>query len=175
MTDLSVLPMTEGDLPELVRWTSSREFLLQWAGPVFTYPLTIDQLLEHFGGCQTAPPRRRMYKAVDCDGRMVGHAELDALDVAAATATVSRVIVGNPRERGTGLGTEIMRRIIAISFGELELQQLHLHVFDFNARALACYRKVGFSMESHIPDARRVGDSFWGLYRMVLQRNEAAP
>lgn len=168
--EISLHPLEEDDLPILVSWTSSREFLMQWAGPSFSYPLTVGQLAEHLAGCRADPPLRRMLKAVECDGGMIGHAEIDAINEQAGTATVSRVIVGRPRSRGAGLGTTIMRMIVRLAFDEMGLQELDLHVFDFNARALSCYRKVGFTVESHIPNARRVGDSYWGLYRMVLSR-----
>jgi len=34
----------ETDFDRLISWVDSEEFMLQFAGPIFTFPLTIDQL-----------------------------------------------------------------------------------------------------------------------------------
>jgi RimJ/RimL family protein N-acetyltransferase len=167
--DILMRPLEEADLPTLIHWTRSAEFLLQWAGPAFAYPLTTEQLLEHHRGCTADPPTREMWKAV-AQGQMVGHAELGSIDRQARTATISRVIVGEPKDRGRGIGAAMMDHLVRRAFAALDLVSVDLHVFDFNRRAVACYHRVGFRIESHLENVHRVGAEFWGLYRMSLDR-----
>jgi RimJ/RimL family protein N-acetyltransferase len=174
--DLRFEPLTPEDFPTLVRWTASQEFLLQWAGPGFSYPLTVEQLEAHYRGCLVDPPAREMWKVLDgASGPMIAHAELSGIDRVLGAATVSRVIVGDPHMRGKGVGTALMRELIRRAFHTLDLATLDLNVFDFNKRALDCYRRVGFRIDTRLENVRRVGDSYWSLYHMTLSRTPPGP
>ena len=149
---------------------------MQWAGPSFSYPLTVEQLEEHYGGCLAVPPAREMWKAVERGSPgMIGHIELGSIDREEGTATVSRVIVGDPRRRGQGIGTAMMRFVVDRAFGILGLRALDLYVFDFNRRAVDCYLRVGFRIDARLENVRRVGDGYWSTYHMVLERPGPAP
>ena len=170
-TQIRLAPLEPGDFPTLVRWTTSPEFLVQWAGPAFSYPLTAAQLEEHYRGCLESPPKREMWKAVESEGgQMVAHAELNGIDRKDLRATVSRVIVGDSKSRGKGIGTALMRALVSRAFDDLGLASLDLNVFDFNRRAIDCYLRVGFKIESRLENVQRVGDTYWSVYRMVLAR-----
>lgn len=172
--EMDFAPLEPADFPTLVAWTTSMEFLLQWAGPKFSYPLTIDQLAEHHRECAGPEPAREMWKGMDrSTGAMVAHAELNTIDRLAKCATISRVIVGDPRARGKGIGTQLMSFLVRRAFDVLDLETLDLNVFDFNQRAVDCYRRVGFEIESRLENVRRVGDGYWSLYRMALGRRPA--
>jgi RimJ/RimL family protein N-acetyltransferase len=168
---MELAPLERLDFDSLIRWTTSPEFLLQWAGPSFSYPLTAEQLDEHCRGCAAEPPLREMWKAVlPRSGEMIGHAELGSIDYAARTATVSRVIIGDPLERGKGFGTTLMQLLLRRAFEGIGLRALDLYVFDFNRRAVDCYARVGFTIDAHMQNVRRVADGYWSMYRMVMQR-----
>ena len=170
MTDIELRPLERVDFPILVSWAKSAEFLLQCAGPGFSYPLTVDQLEEHHRGCTADPPVREMWKVVELGSPgMIGHVELGSLDRTELTATVSRVIVGDPRLRGGGIGTAMMRLIVERAFHHLGLRALDLYVFDFNRRAIDCYSRVGFRIDARMENVRRVGDAYWSMLHMVLE------
>jgi hypothetical protein len=38
------------DFQQLINWVDTEEFLVQFGGPVFSFPLTIDQLDEYISG-----------------------------------------------------------------------------------------------------------------------------
>jgi RimJ/RimL family protein N-acetyltransferase len=171
VTDVELRPLEPADFPTLVSWVHSAEFLLQCAGPGFRYPLTEDQLEAHYRGCTADPPVREMWKAVEAGApAMIGHVELSSLDRTGLSATVSRVIVGDPRRRGEGIGTAMMRLVIERAFGPLGLRALDLYVFDFNKRAIDCYGRVGFRIDVRMENVRRMGDTYWSMFRMVLER-----
>lgn len=54
---------------------------------------------------------------------------------------------------GRGLGTEALSLLVAHAFGPLRLHRVSLEVYDFNARAIRAYEKVGFQHEGRMRDA----------------------
>ena len=54
------------------------------------------------------------------------------------------IFIGEEEYRGKGLGAEIMNLLLDYGFNQLRLHNINLEVFDFNERAIACYKKVGF-------------------------------
>ena len=52
--------------------------------------------------------------------------------------------IGEADEWDKGYGTEAMEVLLDFAFGELRLHRVFLHVFDFNARALHAYERIGF-------------------------------
>ena len=158
------------DFGRLIDWAISPEFLLQWAGPIFRFPLDVPQLEEYMAGAGGTPPSRVIFKAV-AGTEVVGHIELDMIDYRNMSARMSRVLIADAfRRRGVGSG--MVRALLELGFGELELHRIDLFVFDFNLPAIACYEKAGFVREGHIRDARRMGDAYWSLYQMGILRNE---
>ena len=106
-------PFTEADFDRLIGWVPSSQFLLQWAGPVFSYPLTRDQLRHHLAGGTEKQPDRFIYKAVyGKQGETVGHGEIAALDRRNRSASIARILVGPPEMRGKGIGEQIVRALL---------------------------------------------------------------
>ena len=70
-------PFTEADFDRLIGWIPSSDFLLQWAGPDFVYPLNRERLSEHLTDAQGDLPSKLIYKVVDSEnGTAIGHIEL---------------------------------------------------------------------------------------------------
>jgi RimJ/RimL family protein N-acetyltransferase len=161
------------DFARLMGWAVSPEFVLQWAGSGFVYPLDVAQLEEYIRGAETDPPLRKIYRAVDTEtGAVVGHIELNNISYLHRFASVSRVLVGEASARGQGVGEQMMRRVMEIGFERLGMHRLELVVFDFNAPAIRLYEKVGFVKEGHIREARRLGDDYWSHYVMSILERE---
>jgi RimJ/RimL family protein N-acetyltransferase len=158
------------DFQRLINWIGSPEFLLQWAGPVFQFPLDTPQLEHYVAAAAETPPGRRIFKAVT-GGEVVGHIELDAIDRRNGSARMSRVLIADAR-RGGGAGYAMVQALLEFGFGDLGLHRIDLVVFDFNLAAIACYEKAGFVREGHIRDARRMGDRYWSLYQMSMLEDE---
>jgi RimJ/RimL family protein N-acetyltransferase len=155
----------------LVDWVDSPSFLLQWAGPVFTYPLDATQLRDHLDETADPEPSRMAFEAVDGDDEMVGYLELNRIDRDNRSASVSRVIVA-PGHRGHGYGASMVEQLLEIGFESVGLHRIELRVFDFNESALACYERVGFTREGVHRDARRHGDEYWSLVQMSILEPE---
>lgn len=170
---IALRPFTAEDVPVLLGWITSPEFLVQWGGSGFSWPLDAEQLERTLLPPAEAEPTMLAFTAVEKEsGEAVGHIELLAINRGNRSAIVGRVLIGPETLRGQGLGTEMVRAVLRIGFEELGLHRLGLHVFDFNASAIACYEKVGFRKEGRLRDAYRIGDSFWSVYAMSMLEEE---
>lgn len=170
---IELKPFEKIDFPRLIGWIKTPEFLLQWAGPIFNYPLDEPQLEIYLRGSQEDPPIRKIYKVMNtADRRVVGHIELNNIDLRNKAATICRVLVGDPSERRKGTGLQMVRRVLETGFDELGLHRIDLLVFDFNRVAIKCYEKAGFIKEGHIREARKNGNEYWSLYQMSILEHE---
>ena len=159
------------DFSRLMGWVdeAGTEFFVQWAGTAFTYPLDKAQLEAHLAEAEGPEASRRLFAAVDDENEeVVGHVELSRVDRANRSATVARLLVGEPSARGKGIGAQIVTALLDIAFGELELHRLDLYVIDFNLAAIRLYESLGFKTEGHFVSARRVGEKYWNVYAMAL-------
>ncbi|MCL4370012.1 MAG: hypothetical protein M1380_03790 [Chloroflexi bacterium] len=94
-------PFTRADIPTLVEWSGSAEFLMQWAGPGFSYPLDEAQLEDLLHQAAAKNPTVMPFKAMDVDSEAtVGHLELLGIDRRNRSATLGRVLIGPVEWRG---------------------------------------------------------------------------
>ncbi len=173
MTEIELRPFERNDFDRLMGWIKSPEFLLQWAGPVFTYPLDQNQLKQYIQGTEGKPPNRRIFKAVEIrNQQVVGHIELNEIDLKNKSATLCRVLVGEPSERRKGIGIQMVKKVVEFGFNKLWLHRIDLLVFDFNFPAMKCYEKAGFVKEGHLREVRRIKDEYWSSYLMSILEDE---
>lgn len=79
-------------------------------------------------------------------GRAVGLAGLRSLDSANATGRLG-VLIGEPADRGKGLGTEAVKVLLGYAFDYLGLRRVNLAVLASNPAAIHIYEKLGFLRE----------------------------
>lgn len=171
--NIKLVPFAEADIGRLIGWVPSAEFLLQWGGAGFKFPLDRAQLKEHLGQAARENPDRLIYKAVDsATGRAAGHGELLAIDRQNRSAVIGRMLVGPTELRGQGVGQQIVRELLRVAFQELSLHRVALHVYDFNEQAIRCYEKVGFQKEGLRRDVHKMGGQYWSVYIMSILEDE---
>lgn len=129
------------DIPELLDWIkdSDAEFLIQFAGPKYRFPLDEKQLLDTLYDKSIL-----VFKAIDeTTGATIGHCQLMRIDLRNKSASIGRVLI-KPDNRGLGYGYAMLKGLINYVTSVLELKRLNLKVFDFNKSAFKCYSKLGF-------------------------------
>ena len=161
------------DYQDLIEWAKTPEFLLQWAGPLFTFPLTVDQLDSYRQESLMENPKRLIYSVYEiATEKHIGHIELNNINPDNGSAKICRVLIGDANSKGKGYGKEIVKSILKIGFKELNLHRIDLGVFDFNTSAIKCYESVGFVHEGIAGESRKMGNKYWNLLQMSILKQE---
>ena len=84
------------------------------------------------------------------------------------------IFIGESEYRSKGYGTDAARTLVRFAFDEMNLHRVELHVFDFNERAIASYRKCGFIEEARLRQARYQDGVYHDVLIMAVLRDEAA-
>jgi RimJ/RimL family protein N-acetyltransferase len=157
------------DSDRLIGWIPDARFLLQWAGPGYSWPLDKEQLLSTIERSKGPRSPQRMFKAVESDsGVTVGHIQLVRVDYDKERGHIGRVLVGPSELRGRGYGRQILLRLIEYCRSELGLEELTLAVFDFNHPAIACYESIGFQQIELKENAGQFETESWNVINMRL-------
>ena len=161
------------DISTLISWIPDKEFLLQWGGPAYKFPLTEDQLQDEINMMSIEPSKALMFTVKIADtNEIVGHIQLLSIDLVNMSARIGRVLVGDKKIRNKGIGMEMINAILEIAFETFKLHRVDLGVFDFNKSAIACYEKAGFKIEGTFRDVRKVNDEYWSLINMSILEGE---
>lgn len=162
---------TKSDIDRLISWIPDDRFLLQWAGPKYSFPLDAQQLHTTLTSSNTRQPEHLAFKAVDTDStKVIGHIELMNIDHTVKSAHIGRVLIGPAKDRGKGRGIQMLKQLIDFAFEDLGLIALTLSVFDFNSSAIQCYKKLGFEQIEFKKNARKYRNENWNLIVMKLEK-----
>ncbi|MRD35827.1 GNAT family N-acetyltransferase [Bacillus thuringiensis] len=158
----------KSDFKQLINWINSEEFLIQWSGNAFTFPLDEQQLEKYIESANTLA-----FKVVDEEtSDVIGHISLGQIDNINKSARIGKVLVGNTKMRGRSIGKHMMKTVLHIAFDELKLHRVTLGVYDFNTSAISCYEKIGFVKEGLLRESKRVGETYWNLWEMSMLEYE---
>lgn len=164
------------DFAKILKWNEgkSEDFLLQWAGPHYKYPLTFSQLEEYFiKEAKKENFTTFIYKIMlDNTDEVIGTVELREIDKENRVGRVCRFLIGEESTRGKGIGTEVLKELLSIGFKEIKFHKITLGVFDFNHCAIRCYEKAGFVKENLKENYRETKNGYWNLYDMGITKAE---
>lgn len=125
-----------------------------------------------------AQMQERFAWIIEHDQKLIGALRLHSVNYADQRAVLAIGIL-DETSLGKGLGVEAMHLLAKHAFGPLGLHRLSLRVLDFNTRAIAAYRKVGFveegrERESGLIDGTRYDDVLMGLLASDFKAAQAA-
>ena len=125
--------LSPADMDVLLGWANAggQDFLKQFAGPKWEYPLTREQVAAEAGDIWS------IY-AGDAFAGIV-----QRLAVTDGRARVGRFLI-DPARRGEGIGERALKRFCTELFADGAVRAVVLNVYRFNAGALRCYEKCGF-------------------------------
>lgn len=136
--EIKLQQFTDKDFDNLISWIDNENELIQFAGPIFKFPLTIEQLNDYL-----KDPNRHPFKIfIDSTNLAIGHCE--AYKTSNDTVRLCRIIIGNKSYRGKGLGYKATQKLIKWCIDNLNPKRIDLNVYDFNTAAIKCYEKIGF-------------------------------
>jgi len=147
----------------LVAWVESEEALMQFAGPLLQFPLTAGQL-----DISLSDKNRIAFRVVDNESNQgIGHAEIY---LSGNSARLGRILIGDEKHRGKGLGQQIVNLLLGFSFTNFDISLVELNVFDWNTAAIKCYEKVGFTINPGKTIERKLKDKTWIAINMTMER-----
>jgi len=80
--------------------------------------------------------------------------------------------IGEKEYWANGYGTDAIVTLLRFGFEEMNLNRVSLHVFEFNERAVACYKKCGFQMEGRLRQQYYGEGRYWDVFVMGILRDE---
>ena len=155
---------TNSDFNTFISWCTSEEMITQFAGPIFTYPVTKNQLDNYLNDKSKKPFKVVLTKTQET----IGHCELNFEEK--ETPKLSRVLIASEKHRGKNIGTQIISQLTTLAFKNKEITSLQLNVFSWNISAIKCYEKVGFKINPKRTSEILVNNEKWIKLNMILDR-----
>ncbi|TCK85256.1 GNAT family N-acetyltransferase [Albibacterium bauzanense] len=162
---IELLAFEEKDFGRLISWIKNKEEMIQFAGPVFTYPLTREQLLKYVGDSA-----RQVFKVrLMSTGEIIGHCELNLQN---EIPRLSRILIGDRSVRNQGIGKAIIKNLLSRVFTTTEFENVDLTVFDWNHNAIASYKSVGFEVNPGFETYMEVNGKIWTACNMIISKQK---
>ena len=146
-------PLRAADSSLLHGWINDRA-LVELSAPF--RPVALSEHERWFDEVRRRPDVR-IYAIVEAAALdTIGYCQLKDIDRAAGTAQL-QIRIGVASHQGRGAGRQAVRALLDVAFGELGLNEVRLHVFESNLRAIRCYRACGFTRQPAACEAVTVG------------------
>lgn len=161
---------------KIIKWNvnKSADDLLQWAGPVYNYPLTLAQV-EYYFLNEVKKDNSNIFvyqiRLINTD-QIIGTVELREISKNNKVGKICRLLIGENYNRGKGIGTEVLKEVLRIGFEDMRFQKITLGVFDFNHSAIKCYENIGFTKEKFLENVRKSSTGYWNLYEMEISKTK---
>ena len=153
---------TNTDFDSLKKWIKNEEELIQFAGPIFNYPLTNNQLEDYLNQTDLKP-----YKIVLIStGETIGHCELNFTN---DNKRLSRILIGKPNMRGKGLGKLVIKEMLNLIQQTNPNSTVDLNVFAWNKNAISCYEKIGFKENKAKNSTYNFKGNNWEVINMEIK------
>nr|WP_319492503.1 GNAT family protein [uncultured Desulfobacter sp.] len=154
----------------MIAESPNARFLLQWAGPKYTYPLDAAQLNDTLANTYGEKPSFKAFRVIRSDPiETVGHIQLMDIDYNAASCILGRVLIFQ-KYRGNGFGKAMVEAAVQFAIENMHLAEITLGVFDFNTLAIDVYKSIGFTEFQFKKGARQFQKESWNVIRMKLNK-----
>jgi diamine N-acetyltransferase len=162
------------DLPKFVEWLNDpevRRFILM--------NLPISQANEDgwFENMLKRPPEEQPFAIEIKEGnawRLIGNCGFFEIDKRAHSAEVG-IMIGDKSFWNKGFGTEVMRLLLRIGFGTLNLNRIFLRVDAANKGGIRAYEKAGFVHEGRFRQGNYRDGKYEDMLFMSVLRSEWKP
>ncbi len=159
---IRLVPFELKDYKNLSRWIKNEKELVQFAGDIFSYPITKSQMQEYLND-----DKRHVFSIFYLDEN-IGLGEIYVENK--QRAKLCRILIGKKRFRGKGIGEIVVRKLLKKSFEEFGAKRVYLNVFDWNIGAIKCYEKCGMEIFDTRSNTIKVGDDIWISVGMEINK-----
>lgn len=166
-------PFGEEDFELLQSWIKNETILTNWAGSLFSFPLTLESLRWYIRDTNVAGESDAfVFKAVDSNSlETVGHISLGGLSWKNRSARISRVMI-HPEHLGKGYCKQMAKAALKIGFEQLQLHRIGLGVYTHNKSAIKCYENAGLIAEGEQKDVLWTGTEYWSMLEMAILEDD---
>lgn len=148
--------ITKSDFYKIVEWNKNKtsDFLHQWAGREYKFPLSINQINEKYTQLEINKngSQNFSYKLLINENTMIGCISLFRINYEKKHGTIGKFLIGENKYRNKGYGKQAINEILEIAFNKLTLNKVRLSVYDFNHSAINCYESLGFMKDTFYKD-----------------------
>lgn len=165
---------TPGDFTQLINWINTEALLTNWAGSLFSFPLTQESMEWYLQDTNDiATSDAFVYKVVATEtNEVIGHISLGGVSRKNRSARISRVLIGDEKYKGKGYCVAMIKAVLKIGFDDLQLHRIELGVYSVNAAAIKCYRAAGLSIEGTMRDVLLHNGEWWSRIEMAILEEE---
>lgn len=157
---------TATDFEQFINWIENEEMMVQFCGSLFSYPITKAQLEAYLSIENTT-----IFKIIDATTAVsIGHCEIVTAEE--NTAKLCRILIGDPKARGKGLGGKIVTALTRYCLEQLQVKTIELNVYDWNIAAIQCYEKAGFAIHPSKSTTTVFKDQTWRSINMVYKKQD---
>ncbi|HWP68640.1 MAG TPA: GNAT family protein [Rectinemataceae bacterium] len=82
------------------------------------------------------------------------------------------ITIGDKGDRGRGFGEDAVRLLLKHAFIDLNMESVHLGVYEYNTSAIRVYEKAGFKFVGKRRHARIIGNKFYDEVVMDIVSSE---
>ena len=152
---LYLSPINLEDFPIYTKWVNDSEVALNLGMYNRMLSLTNEKSL-----LENMVKDGNNYAIVLNDGdELIGNIGFNEVNHLHRTGTIG-IFIGEDAHRGKGYGTEAMRLLVEYGFKTLNLHNIMLNVHSTNLRAIASYKKVGFTEFGRRKEARFIDGKY---------------
>lgn len=163
-TMIELHPFNNQHFDQLINWIDSPKMLYQFAGPIFNFPLTAEQL-----NIYISDKNRHPFSVWSTNlQKTIGHAEIIEIDT--TIAKLCRLFIALPY-RGQGYGFALTHALIQLAHQQLQKSTITLNVFDWNTAAINCYIKCGFQFNPKESKEFHFEDEVWISHNMIFRQS----
>lgn len=161
---LELRKLEQNDFELFKSWIKSKEELIQFAGPaILQFPITDEQLQRYI-----TDERRVVHKIILSEtNEIIGNAELNFEN---PKPRLSRILIGEVRNRNKGFGKQIVNKLLEKLFMEYAFLEADLNVYDWNINAIKCYENVGFVINPELVNTQTSCGTTWNALNMIITK-----
>lgn len=162
-------PLERDDLPRYAELYSDLEVNLSYGGLGVSESLS--KLQRRYDAGEFDATDRRLHLVVEAEGEVIGQVSLENEENLPSRTAMFGILVG-ARHLGRGYGTEASTVLLNYAFAVLGYHKINLDLFEYNARALAMYEKLGFVHEGRRRENHWSRGRFWDDILMGVTAEE---
>jgi RimJ/RimL family protein N-acetyltransferase len=163
-------PLERGDLSRYQELFFEPEISLHYGE--LGVPENLDRLQRRFEAGEFDTTDRSLLLVIETEGTLIGTMQLKNTENLPSRSATFGIMIGDPAYLDRGYGTEASTLLLDYAFAVLGYHKINLDLFEYNARALAMYEKLGFVLEGRRRENHWSRGRFWDDILMGVTAEE---